>query len=73
MSYIENIPIVAKDSDLLRNMIAIQDIFYEQTLLKKIKINMSLRDIVDRGEEVIFKMMEHEISQYSLWSVTNSK
>ena len=61
IAYVQNIPVEIRDSELLHNLVSLRDIHGEEKLLKDIKINMSLREILDRGEEVIFKMTEYQV------------
>lgn len=42
ISYVENIPILAEDNELLYNLVAIRQMHLEEPLLKALNLNMSL-------------------------------
>jgi hypothetical protein len=66
VSYLENIPFPLEQTRLLESLISIQEIKGEEATLRLIGIDMTLREILENGEEVIFRMVESEVTKYKV-------
>jgi hypothetical protein len=47
--YIENIPFPIHNDNIMKNLAQIQQINYESDMLRKIRVNMTLAEIMKKG------------------------
>ena len=48
----------------MTNLEYIQEIDYEYDILQKVKVNMTLQDIVDNPRKVIEMMIDYEVNRH---------
>ena len=71
--YVENIPINNRNNFIINNLETIQKISEESDIFKKMRLNMTLREMIDNYEKVVEKMVEYEIKKHDILALENNK
>lgn len=67
----ENIPISKDNKAMIRELEIIQKISEESDTFKKMRINMTIREIIDNYEVVIEKLVEYLIKKNGILALDN--
>lgn len=66
--YIENIPL-SRDNDLMAELETVQKIKEESERFREMKLNMSIREIIDNCEDVISKVIQYEFNKHRIYAI----